>query len=263
MASWLFPAYLLLMSLFVLPIAIGGLTVLPEGSDPDMFVLTLPMSVDQDFLVLLAFLGGFSSATSMVIVASIALSTMISNHIVMPIALRTPWTSVERSGDVRHLLLISRRISIGVILLLGYLYFRLSSKSDALAAIGLIAFAGVAQFMPSVLGGIYWKRATASGAKLGLLAGFLLWAYTLFLPSFDGDLLLSSSTIEHGPGASRFRPQALFGLTGQDPLVHALFWSLATNTVLFIGGLTVVRAETSGTSSRHFVRRCVPHTGGR
>ena len=237
MASWLFPAYLLLMSLFVLPIAIGGLTVLPEGSDPDMFVLTLPMSVDQDFLVLLAFLGGFSSATSMVIVASIALSTMISNHIVMPIALRTPWTSVERSGDVRHLLLISRRISIGVILLLGYLYFRLSSKSDALAAIGLIAFAGVAQFMPSVLGGIYWKRATASGAKLGLLAGFLLWGYTLFLPSFEGDLLLSSSTIEHGPwGVALLRPQALFGLTGQDPLVHALFWSLATNTVLFIGG---------------------------
>ncbi|WP_028467759.1 sensor histidine kinase [Nisaea denitrificans] len=237
MASWLFPLYLLLMSLFVLPIAIGGLTVLPEGSNPDMFVLTLPMSVDQDFLVLLAFLGGFSSATSMVIVASIALSTMISNHIVMPIALRTPWTSIERSGDVRRLLLISRRISIGFILLLGYLYFRLSGKSDALAAIGLIAFAGVAQFLPSLLGGIYWKRATASGAKLGLLAGFLLWGYTLFLPSFEGDLLLSASTIEHGPwGLELFRPQALFGLTGQDPLVHALFWSLATNTVLFIGG---------------------------
>ncbi|MEQ8332125.1 sensor histidine kinase [Nisaea sp.] len=235
MASWLFPLYLLLMSLFVLPIAIGGLTVLPEGSNPDMFVLTLPMSVDQDFLVLLAFLGGFSSATSMVIVASIALSTMISNHIVMPIALRTPWTSIERSGDVRRLLLISRRISIGFILLLGYLYFRLSGKSDALAAIGLIAFAGVAQFLPSLLGGIYWKRATASGAKLGLLTGFLLWGYTLFLPSFEGDLLLSAGTIEHGPwGIALLRPQALFGFTGEDPLVHALFWSLSVNTVLFI-----------------------------
>ncbi|UUX51625.1 sensor histidine kinase [Nisaea acidiphila] len=240
MASWLFPLYLMLMSLFVLPIAIGGLSMLPDGSNPDMFVLTVPMAVDQDLLVMLAFLGGFSSATSMVIVASIALSTMISNHIVMPVMLRTPWTSIERSGDVRRLLLISRRISIGVILLLGYVYFRLSGKSDALAAIGLIAFVGVAQFLPPLLGGIYWKRATASGAKIGLTAGFLLWSYTLFLPSFEGDLLLSANTIEHGPwGVELLRPQALFGLVGQDPLVHALFWSLSANVALFILGSLV------------------------
>jgi Na+/proline symporter/nitrogen-specific signal transduction histidine kinase len=235
MASWLFPLYLMLLSLFVLPIAIGGLSLLPEGSNPDMFVLTVPMAEDQGLLVLLAFLGGFSSATSMVIVASIALSTMISNHIVMPVMLRTPWTSIERSGDVRRLLLVSRRISIGVILLLGYVYFRLSGKSDALAAIGLIAFAGVAQFLPPLLGGIYWKRATATGAKIGLATGFILWGYTLFLPSFEGDLLLSASTIEHGPlGIGLLRPQALFGLTGLDPLVHALFWSLSANVVLFV-----------------------------
>ncbi|MGO1118836.1 ATP-binding protein [Rhodovibrionaceae bacterium A322] len=235
-ASWLFPLYLFLISLFVLPIAIAGMTELPAGSNPDMFVLTLPMSVDQDSLALLAFLGGFSSATSMVIVACIALSTMVSNHLVMPLALRLPWMSLEGSGDVRRLLLNSRRISIVAILFLGFLYFRMSGKSDALAAIGLIAFSGVAQFLPSILGGLYWRHATGRGALAGLIAGFLLWAYCLFLPSFGGSVLLTPEILEQGAfGLSYLRPEALFGLEGLDPLVHALFWSLAVNSLLFIG----------------------------
>jgi Na+/proline symporter len=179
-ASWLFPLYLFLISLFILPIALAGLATLPPGADPDMFVLTLPLWTDQDMLALLAFLGGFSSATSMVIVACIALSTMISNHIVMPIALNLPGVTLAASGDVKRLLLVSRRIGIGVILFLGFLYFRLSGQSDALAAIGLIAFAAVAQLLPSLIGGIYWRLATAKGALAGLVSGFLIWAYTLF-----------------------------------------------------------------------------------
>ena len=110
-ASWMFPLYMLLICLFVLPIAIAGLNYLPEGSNPDMFVLTLPMWAGQDAVALLAFLGGFSSATSMVIVSSIALSTMISNHIIMPIALRLPWVALDASGDIRRFLLNSRRVS--------------------------------------------------------------------------------------------------------------------------------------------------------
>ncbi|MEM9496672.1 MAG: sodium:solute symporter, partial [Pseudomonadota bacterium] len=125
-ASWAFPAYLMLMSLFVVPIAVIGLDLMPAGSNPDMFVLTLPLMAGQEGLAILSFLGGFSSATSMVIVAAIALSTMVSNHVVMPVWLWMTGGSAMKSGDVRQVALTARRLSIAVILLLGYLYFRLS-----------------------------------------------------------------------------------------------------------------------------------------
>ncbi len=234
-ASWLFPTYLLLISLFVLPIAIGGLAWLPEGANPDMFVLTLPMWANQDAIALFAFLGGFSSATSMVIVACIALSTMVSNHLVLPIVLRLPWVSLDASGQMRRFLLMTRRVSICAILLLAFLYFRLSGRFDALASIGLVAFAGAAQLLPCLIGGLFWRHATAHGARAGLLVGTALWVYTLLLPSFKGDLFLSASAITEGPwGLAWLRPQALFGLEGFDPLVHAIFWSLSANTLAFV-----------------------------
>ena len=234
-ASWLFPLYLFGISLFIMPIAIAGLKFMHAGSDPDLFVLTLPLSMQRHDLALLAFLGGFSSATSMVIVTAIAVSTMVSNHIVMPIALRFLAVGREVSGDVRNLLLTTRRISIAAILGLGFLYFRLTGGSDALAAIGLIAFAGVAQFMPCLLGGIFWRGATRAGALAGLTSGFALWAYTLFLPSFGGDFLLSAEVIQLGPwGIEALRPQALLGLRGVDPLIHALVWSVGANALVFL-----------------------------
>ena len=234
-ASWLFPLYLLGMCLFIVPIAIAGLKFLPAGSNPDLFVLTLPLSQGRQDLALLAFLGGFSSATSMVIVAAIAVSTMVSNHIVMPIALQFFSAGPQVSGDVRGLLLNARRISIAVVLGLGFLYFRLSGGSDELAAIGLISFAGVAQFMPSLLGGIFWRGATRVGALAGLMCGFVLWAYTLFLPSVGSDFLLSAEVLSNGPWRiDVLRPRALFGLVGADPLIHALVWSVGVNTVVFL-----------------------------
>lgn len=234
-ASWMFPLYLFGMSLFIMPIAIAGLKFLPAGSNPDLFVLTLPLSEQRQELALLAFLGGFSSATSMVIVTAIAVSTMVSNHIVMPIALRFLAVGREISGDVRNLLLTTRRISIAAILGLGFLYFRLTGGSDALAAIGLIAFAGVAQFMPCLLGGIFWRGATRAGALAGLMSGIVLWAYTLFLPSFGGDFLLSAEVIQYGPwGIEALRPQALLGLRGYDPLIHSLVWSVGANALAFL-----------------------------
>ena len=234
-ASWLFPLYLFLITLFVLPIAIAGMTFLPAGSNPDMFVLTLPMWARQEGIALLAFLGGFSSATSMVIVACIALSTMLSNHIIMPVALRFGLVSVPASGEIRRFLLASRRIGICVILLLGFLYFRLSGTGGELASIGLIAFAGVAQVLPCLLGGLFWRRANSDGAVACLGSGALLWAYTLFLPSFAGGFIVSQDVIAHGPFAQAWlRPQALFGFDGADPLVHSLFWSLGVNALLFV-----------------------------
>ena len=268
-ASWLFPLYLFGMSLFVMPIAIAGLKDLPAGSNPDLYVLTLPLMEGRQELALLAFLGGFSSAASMVIVAAIAVSTMLSNHIVMPIALQFLAARREVSGDVRSLLLTTRRISIAFILALGFLYFQLSGGSDALAAIGLIAFVGVAQFLPSLLGGLFWRGATASGALVGMTVGVILWAYTLFLPAFTSDSPTIMALVQQGPwGISALRPQAFLGLEGFDPLIHAVIWSLGLNLFLFLlvsgvsgmrplerlqGALFVDVFRVGGGETRHFV----------
>ena len=229
LASWLFPLYLLLMSLFVVPIAVMGLELLP-GANPDLFVLTLPLTQGADTLAILVFLGGFSSATSMVIVASLALATMVSNHIVMPIWLALKGGGASVSGDVRHVVILSRRLSVGVIVGLGYLYYRISGGSAALAAIGLISFAGVAQFLPAMIVGIFWRGATRLGALTGLIVGFVTWAWTMLLPSFGQDGLLTAQVLAEGPwGISALRPQALFGFEGIDPTVHAIWWSLSLN----------------------------------
>ncbi len=233
-ASWAFPAYLMIMSLFVVPIAVVGLDLMPAGSNPDFFVLTVPLATGNDALAMLSFIGGFSSATSMVIVAALALSTMVSNHIVMPIWLSTQSVGASVSGDVRHVVLLSRRISIGAVVFLGYLYFRLSGGGSALASMGLISFAGVAQFLPVLIGGIFWRGATRTGAFVGLTVGFLIWAYTLLLPSFGAGTLVSETMLAEGPmGMGWLRPQAFFGITGMDPLVHAVFWSILLNTMSF------------------------------
>ena len=234
LASWMFPTYMMLMSLFVLPIAVTGLRLLPEGSNPDLFVLTVPLSQGQNGLAMLSFLGGFSSATSMVIVAAIALSTMVSNHIVVPIWLRLRHGGAMVSGDVRSLVLLSRRFSIAGVLLLGYLYYRFSGGGEALAAIGLVSFAGVAQFLPAMLGGLYWRGATRIGALTGLAVGFSVWVWALLLPSFGAGVVLSETLLAQGPfGIGWLRPQALFGITGLDPLVHAILWSMLLNSLVF------------------------------
>ncbi|MEL7138076.1 MAG: histidine kinase dimerization/phospho-acceptor domain-containing protein, partial [Pseudomonadota bacterium] len=231
-ASWMFPLYMFLMSLFVLPLAIAGQAYLPAGSNPDLYVIQLPLAFDQKTLALLVFIGGFSSATSMVIVAAIALSTMVSNHIVAPLALRALMRSNAASGDVREVLITSRRVTIGAILGLGFLYLTITDETAALAAMGLIAFVGAAQVLPVMVGGIVWRGATRAGALAGLAAGGLLWLYTLFLPA----LAAEAAWVADGPfGVAALRPQALFGLAGIDPLVHATIWSLGVNTMLFIG----------------------------
>ncbi|WIY25278.1 sensor histidine kinase [Parasedimentitalea psychrophila] len=232
-AAWAFPLYLLLMSLFVVPIAAIGLELLPVGSNPDLFVLTLPLSQGRDGLAVLAFLGGFSSATSMVIVAAMALSTMVSNHIVMPIWLRMQGDGASVSGDVRNVVLLSRRLSIAAIMALGYFYFRVSGQGAALASIGLISFAGIAQILPALVGGLFWRGATRSGALSGLTVGFVLWLFTMLLPALGGGLLPDSVLSDGLFGLSWLRPQALFGIEGLDPIVHAVMWSMTLNTAAF------------------------------
>ena len=236
-AVWLFPLYLLIINIFVLPIAIGGRLTFPDGTvDGDTFVLTLPMVFKQEFLALLVFIGGLSAATGMVIVAAIALSTMVCNDLVMPTLLRIKVLRLTERGDLSGLLLFIRRASIVLILLLGYAYFRFIGEADALVTIGLVSFAAAAQFAPAIIGGIFWKNASRAGALAGLSMGFLVWVYTLLLPFLARPGWLSTSFIEHGPfGIVLLKPYELFGLTGLDHLSHAMFWSMLAN----VGGLIV------------------------
>ncbi|MEH6402098.1 MAG: sensor histidine kinase [Sneathiella sp.] len=230
-ATWLFPAYLLVINLFVLPIAIGGrLAFAGTPADADMFVLTVPLYYGHEFIALFAFLGGLSAATSMVIVAAIALSTMVCNDLVMPLLLRWKVLNVSKNDDLTGLLLAIRRASIFLILVLGYGYYQFASESYSLVTIGLVSFAAAAQFAPAIIGGIFWKNATYGGALTGLLLGFLVWVYTLLLPSFAQSGWLPISFIEQGPfGLWWLKPYALFGLEGYDRLTHALFWSIGAN----------------------------------
>ena len=236
-AVWLFPLYLLIINLFVLPIAFGGRLQFPDGSvDPDTFVLTLPMAMNREALALLVFIGGLSAATAMVIVATIALSTMVCNDLVMPILLRLRWLRLTEREDLGDLLLGIRRTAIVFMLILGYLYVRLIGESYALVSIGLVSFAAAAQFAPAIVGGIFWKGATRSGALAGLLAGFAIWAYTLLLPSFARSGWLPDAFIENGPfGIALLMPYQLFGLRGLDAVSHAVVWSMLANIGCYIG----------------------------
>ncbi len=250
-AAWVFPLYLLLINLFVLPIALGGLLYFDGAKvNADNFVLSLPLAAGQPALALFAFIGGLSAATGMVIVETIAVSTMVCNELVMPLLLRTRHFKTEAGYDLTKVLLSIRRAAILLVLVLGYVYFHLAGEAYALVSIGLISFAAVAQFAPAVLGGLYWKGATRLGALVGLLAGFTMWSYTLMLPSLAKSGWLSDAFLTQGMwGLSWLRPEQLFGLHGLDNLTHSLFWSLLVNMGAYVG-LSLWRAPSGQEASQ-------------
>jgi signal transduction histidine kinase len=207
-----------------------------DGMNPETFVLSLPLSQGMEVLALLAFVGGLSAATGMVIVEAIAVSTMVCNDLVMPWLLRTRWLRNRSGGDLTGLLLGIRRGAIVLIMLLGYLYFHLAGEAYALVSIGLISFAAVAQFAPALLGGMYWKGGTRAGAMAGLLVGFGFWVYTLMLPSLAKSGWLMADFLQHGPwGLVWLKPEAFLGLQGLDNLTHSLVWSLLGNIAAYVG----------------------------
>lgn len=235
-ASWLFPLYMLLINLFVIPIALAGLLLGVSAGDPDSFVLTLPLSAGLEGLPLLVFIGGLSAATGMVIVETIALSTMVSNQLVMPLLLRSRRLHLSTKGELAGWLLGVRRVAIVLILLLGYLYHALIGDSYSLVTIGLVSFAGAAQFAPALLIGLYWRGATRQGAAAGLIAGFMVWCYTLLLPGFAQSGWLDATLLTDGPrGIDWLKPYALFGLEGWDIYTHSLLWSMLANVGLLVG----------------------------
>jgi len=192
LARWLFPTYLLVFAALVVPIALAGLTQF-SGQDvnPDTYVLSLPIAFDREALTVLAFLGGFSAATGMVIVATVALATMVSNDIVMPLLLRSGLAKGHGQTDLSQTLLRVRRVSILAITLLAYLYYRAIEAGVPLASIGLLSFSAAAQFAPAMLIGLYWRGASRMGALTGLSIGVTAWFVLLLLPSFAGNEGLS------------------------------------------------------------------------
>ncbi len=213
-AIWLFPLYLLVINLFVLPIALAGRLRFPGGEvDADFMILLLPMVEHQHLLTLFTFLGGLSAATAMVIVATVALSTMLCNDLIMPVLLRLRFLRLNEQPDLSGLLLTIRRGSILAMLLLGYAYFRMVGEAYALVTMGLVSFCAAAQFAPPILFGIYWKAATLRGALTGLLAGFLIWLYTLLLPALARSDWIDPSFLDGPFGLDD--PQALRPVRGR------------------------------------------------
>ena len=234
-AAWLFPAYLILINLFVVPLAIAGLKIFPDGTiNRDLTVLALPLSAGAQGVALLTMVGGLSAATGMVVVESVALSITISNDLVMPLLLRRRGPRAGAPvGDIGALVLWVRRIAIVGVLALGYAYERMAGEAG-LVSIGLLSFAAVAQIAPAFLGGLFWRRGTARGAIAGMTAGALIWFYLLLLPSIRPGQALSI-LLTHGPMAIAWlRPAALVAFA-PNALVGGAVLSLAANVAAFVG----------------------------
>ncbi|MGH6762966.1 MAG: hybrid sensor histidine kinase/response regulator [Phyllobacterium sp.] len=233
-AKWLFPVYLIAINIFVLPIALLGVLNVGTDTSADLYVLALPLKAGSEVLSMIAFVGGLSAATAMVIVASVALSIMLSNDLVLPLFLKGYLRHSEtQKEDLSILILNTRRAAIVVILFAAFIYYREAANNIGLASIGLVSFAAVAQFMPALIGGLIWRGGNGRGAVLGMLSGFAVWCYTLLLPTVAPR---GASFIVDGLfGIGHLRPEALFGMDA-EPLSNGVFWSLLINTICYVFG---------------------------
>ena len=235
-ARWLFPLYLILAAAFVIPIALAGKLLLPAQISPDSYLISLPLAQSQPWLALVAFIGGASAATGMVIVGSVALSTMVSNDILLPWLLRRQKT--DRPFEAfRYWMLSVRRLSILLVLLMAYVSYRLLGSTSSLATIGQIAFTAVAQLAPAMIGALYWKQANRRGVLAGLTAGALIWFYTLIVPLI---VRVTGWPLELFPGLQWLQNNPA-GLD-IDPLTQGMVLSLAGNATLFFWVSVITRS---------------------
>ena len=228
-ARWPLIFYFLAISILVLPLALAGLTVLPAGAAPDLIVLNLPLVYGNRTIALLAFIGGFSAATAMVIAETIALSTMATNDLLAPLLLRIRPSSGE--ADVGRLMLGARRTIIIAIIATALWYGQESESGHSLASIGLIAFAGVAQFAPAMIGSVSFHFNDARAARAGLIGGLLCWTYCLFLPSIGGNRI---GIVFSEASSGLLDPQALGRVDLGSPLVNGCVWSIGLNVGLML-----------------------------
>jgi len=228
-ARWVFPLYLGIISFVVLPIASAGLRLF-QGSDidADTFVLLLPQAGGQTWLTILVFIGGFSASMAMIVITTLTLSTMLSNDAVLPFLIKKRLSTDQ--NYVGPWLILMRRVIIIAVILNAWLYNLFFGESEALSAIGLLAFSLVVQLIPALLGGLYWRTAHSSGAYAGMITGSLVWTWTLLIPMLSAAGFISETLLEQGPlGITWLRPEHLFGFEFSDPLSHGVFFSLAAN----------------------------------
>ncbi len=223
MARWVMPIYLGAFAIFVVPIAAAGLMTFGASVSPDSYVLLLPLAADMPSLAFLAYIGGLSAGVGMIIAATLALSTMVCNELVVPAYVRYARIADE---DLSELILASRRWAIAGIMLMAWLYYENAPSGSSLASIGLLAFIGAAQFGPALIAGLYWRGANRYGAFGGILTGICVWLYTLAVPSFLG---LSAEDAIAWNDAVGFS-----GLVHLDPVTHSTLWSLSINGLVFV-----------------------------
>ncbi|MGV3611978.1 MAG: ATP-binding protein [Fluviicola sp.] len=230
-AIWMFPVYLLLINVFVIPIAVIGNNMFAgHQMNPDMYMLSIPIHLNQGWVALLVLLGGFSAASGMIIVATHALSKMVSNAILMPSFINNRFV-LNRFKDRNHRIpVFFRRLSIFTVLLLAYLYHKLVVADFTLISIGLVSFVAVAQFAPAILGGIFWKLGNKYGAIIGISLGFFVWLVFLIGPT-----ILNVNVHELvGSGKNSIRPEG-------DLITTVLFWSLLLNSLGYVLGSLFTR----------------------
>jgi PAS domain S-box-containing protein len=254
-AMWLFPLYIFLLNIFVFPIAQGGLLMGYPVQKADTFVLDIPMHTGHQWLSLLVFIGGFSAATGMTMISSMTMSTMVTNHLVLPVI-----TNFARLGFLRRRLLQCRWVVVAAYIAISYWFEKIVGGSFMLVSLGIISFAAALQYAPAILGGIFWRRGNERGALLGLSAGFLVWFYTLIVPAFATTGWISKDIIEKGPwNVSFLRPEHLFGVTGLDTISHAVFWTMFFNIGLYVlGSLFSEQTEEEQGLSEEFAYTLAP-----
>jgi len=220
-AAWGFPLLMLLINLPIVPVLWAG-RAFQAGTNPDYYVLGIALQSGSGWLTIVAFLGGVSAASAMMIVETLALAAMCLNHLVLPMSFLTRAAAYD---NLYQRLLWWRRFLIAVVILAGYGFYLLLESNQGLVQLGLISFVAVAQFLPGIVGLLFWSRATRAGFIGGLLGGGFIWLFVLLAP-----LLENSGIIHLG-----FNLQEWLGGAADSPIVFGTFWSLAINSLLFVG----------------------------
>ncbi|WP_040249443.1 sensor histidine kinase [Psychroserpens mesophilus] len=233
-AIWLFPLYLLLFNVFVIFIAWAGKLTFGDSSNAEYYTLLLPLQNENTFLATLVFLGGFSAVISMVIVSTLALSTMVSNNLIIPYGFLDKFIKNQPERNSKYIKNI-RRVSIFTIIIVAYVFYVSFSKELSLYSIGLISFVIIAQLAPSFFIGLFWNRGSSKATIIGMISGFAIAIYTLVLPFVIKAYTGSDDFVQNGiHGITMLKPYALFGIDFLSPPAHAFFWSMTVNIMCYL-----------------------------
>lgn len=230
-AKWLFPLYLLVINIFTLPVALVGLLKELPLASADLWLLSLPLSYNQTSISILVLLGGFAAGTGMIMISAMTLSTMLTNHIMMPAIMHIP-----RLAQLKRYILQIRWLMVFVILFMSLFYYRVIGDSELIIKIGSISFVACAQFAPALIGGLIWRHGNLNGAITGLIAGAIIWFYSSLLPSVIRSGWLDWSILEQNSGFFYWlNPEHFFAIAQASPLTNSLVWSLLINSLCYVG----------------------------